>query len=175
MKRILVLLLVFCTILGFASCKDEKSSGSGKGKDLTLGGSFDYSKYEGDRGVEISGRFKAVSNQYIDVRVKNTSSKKITVAKFYSVSYDAYGEFICDNFFDLGGKEIQAGDGLLLDMISVYHFKGDQVLIPSKVDIYAYNVYFEDGTEWGNRNAKKEEITDCCSYITIDNNSEINW
>lgn len=123
--------------------------------------------FEGDCGISILATLGAensyLSYPYLNISMLNNTSKEIAAVKLYLVSRDVYGDET--NRFMSGGeilfdKSIPAGktgeitERLLDDSVKA-------------VDIYVYSVYFADGTEWGNRNAKRYDILNNAPKIEV--------
>ena len=117
------------------------------------------SKFDGDCGITATAHLK--SNDYINhpelkISVKNTSGKNIAAIQFLAIPFDVYGNDISSNLFaqdkfytdDMirAGKSETMTFGPLLDQKI------------KSVKVYVYSVFFEDGTEWGDREASRSEI-----------------
>ena len=117
------------------------------------------SKFEGNCGITASAHL--VNEQYINhpklkISVQNISRKDICAIKFYAVPYDVYGNDISSSIFSQKSLYtddlIPAGKG---EDMTFGPFL-DQSM--KSVKLYVYSVYFDDGTEWGDKEATRAEI-----------------
>ena len=108
-------------------------------------------KFDGDPGIEATAEMysNSIGSPCVRINVKNTSGKNISAIKFYSVPYNVYGEEITgwttQNRLYTDDK-IKSGKTKKIS----YSFIEDKIKI---VKLYVYSVYFEDGTEWGDKDA----------------------
>ena len=113
-------------------------------------------EYEGDCGISVSAEMYAnmINFPEISISITNKTNKKIEAIKFFIVPYDVYGDEIkswATQQYLYTDTSIAAGRS---NKIS-YQFLEQSV---ETVDLYVYSVYFEDGTEWGNKDATKSSI-----------------
>ena len=127
------------------------------------------SVFEGDCGFRASAEMRSSVIGYPElvISIENTSSKKISAIQFYAVPLDVYGEEITgwtsqNNLYT--DDAISAGTSTSI----VYSFIEDSV---KTVKLYVYSVYFDDGTEWGNREATKTQILSNGRLIEVSGNS----
>ncbi len=117
------------------------------------------SKFEGDCGIAASAHLKSddfINHPQLKINIKNTSDKNISAIQFLAVPHDVYGKDISSSFLtqdklytdDLipAGKSESATFGPFLDQRI------------KSVRLYVYSVFFEDGTEWGDRSATRSQI-----------------
>ena len=125
--------------------------------------------FDGDSGIYASARFGRNSLDYpeIEISIANTTQKEIAAVKFYVVPFDVYGEeirnFAIENeiLSDIAipvGKTTEISEMLLDNDVKT-------------IELYVYSVYFSDGTEWGNKDAKRSEILNGAPKIGIIVNS----
>ncbi len=102
--------------------------------------------------ISIKPTFSTSDNS-LDIRATNNSGKTISAIKYYIFPYNAYGEnikrygysdecvFAIDDHTTLSGKSYTT-------FWRISGFSGVKTL-----KIYIASVYFEDGSEWGSRDA----------------------
>lgn len=108
-------------------------------------------KFSGDCGISATAKMgrDIIGQPTISIDIINNSSKTIAAIQFYFIPLDVYGEerkgIFAQNRLSsnksINVQESVSGTWQFLDQ----HVKKGKLLV--------YSVYFEDGTEWGDRNA----------------------
>ena len=114
------------------------------------------SVFDGDCGITASAEIENNILNYpeLSITVTNTSNKNIFAIKFYAVHKNVYGEEINSIFAQnklYTDSTISVGNTTTLTYSLL-----DQSI--KNVTLYVYSVYFEDGTEWGNKDASTKAI-----------------
>ncbi|MBQ7024025.1 MAG: hypothetical protein IJN29_10605 [Akkermansia sp.] len=116
-------------------------------------------KFAGDCGITASAHLQSdrfLNHPHLCISIRNISGKNIAAIQFYAVPYDVYGNDISSSIFSqkrlYTDKLIPAGKG---KEITFGPFLDQEM---KSVKLYVYSVYFEDGTEWGDREATRSEI-----------------
>lgn len=116
-------------------------------------------KFDGDCGINASAHLKSdayINHPHLCISVRNVSGKNIAAIQFLAIPYDVYGRDLSSSIFsqerlrtdDLipAGKSKELNYGPFLDQGM------------KSVKLYVYSVYFDDGTEWGDKDASRSEI-----------------
>lgn len=115
-------------------------------------------KFEGDCGIAASAHMSTdiINHPKLKINVRNTAGKDIRAIQFLAIPYDVYGKEINDFIFT---QERLYTDDLIPAGKSESMTFGPFLLKNIKsVKLYVYSVYFDDGTEWGDREAMRSEI-----------------
>ena len=117
------------------------------------------SSYSGNCGIEATAHL--ASHQYINhphlrISVRNVSGKGIAAIKFYAIPYDVYGEDISSSIFSQ--NRLQTDDLIPAGRKKVLNYGPFMNQSMKSVKLYVYSIYFEDGSEWGDREATRQEI-----------------
>ena len=142
---------------------------SGKEQQTTVSTNEKLSVFSGDCGISATAEMgnDIIGQPTVSVSITNTTSKNISAIKFYAVPLDVYGEELkgvfATNRLDTDDT-IAAGKS---DM-RTWQFLEDDV---KTVKLYVYSVYFEDGTEWGDREATKSVILKNALEIEVEGTS----
>ena len=114
------------------------------------------SVFDGDPGIFASAEIgnNLINYPELEITITNTTDKKISAIKFYSVPLDVYGEEIKgwrtqENLYT--DNSIPAGKTTTISYQLI-----DQSV--KTVKLYLYSVYFEDGSEWGDKDAPASKI-----------------
>ena len=114
------------------------------------------SVFDGDCGITASAHMgtSIIGFPELKISVKNTTDKTISAIQFYMVPLDVYGEEIKgwtsqNNLYTDTAIEAGKSD------VATYQLIEDSV---KKARLYVYSVYFEDGTEWGDKDATRSTI-----------------
>ena len=115
-------------------------------------------KYMGDCGITASAHMSSdiINHPQLKISVRNTSGLNIAAIKFLAIPYDVYGEEIksfmftqerlyTDDLIPSGKREDMTFGPFLLQNIK-------------KVKLFVYSVYYDNGTEWGDKEASRSEI-----------------
>ncbi len=116
------------------------------------------SQFDGDCGIQASAHMSSdiINHPQLKVALRNTTNKDIAAIKFLAVPYDVYGEEINSGLFS---QEHLYTDDLLPAGKKKTITYGPFILQNiKKVKLFVYSVYFEDGTEWGDKEASRTEI-----------------
>lgn len=116
--------------------------------------SFVKTTYSNKPNVNISGEFIQVNNNesYAEIHIHNLTDKNISAIGFFVKEYDVYGEELTTDI-----------DDYVIDnpILSYYNktirFEPSNSLT-SKLKIYFYNIYFDDSSKWGDKDASKSVI-----------------
>lgn len=123
------------------------------------------SPFDGDCGITASAEMGSSIIGYpeLKINITNTTDKDISAIKFYAVPCDVYGDEITgwtsQNYL-YTDTTIGAGASTSIN----YDFIEDSV---KTLKLYVYSVYFDDGTEWGNKDAIKSTILDKGTQIQV--------
>lgn len=112
--------------------------------------------FEGDCGITGSATMGKSSINFpeLSISITNTSDKNIAAIQFWAVPLNVYGEEL-DNWNSQ--KELYTDEMIPTGESTKVSFQ----LIDEEVKtvkLYVYSVYYEDGTEWGDRNADEKDI-----------------
>lgn len=122
--------------------------------------------FSGDCGISAIAEMGTdiIGQPTVSVSVTNTSDKKIQAIQFYAIPYDVYGEEL-KGVFTQNRLSIDNSIASGESDTTTYQLLDNQV---KTVKLYVYSVYFEDGTEWGNREATKTMIKENAKEIAVD-------
>ena len=144
MKKTVLFLLILVTCLSvFTGCAGFKNKNA-------------KSAFYDDCGVSVSATLSKDILNYaeLNISVKNTADKEIAAVKLYAIPQNVYGDEI-DSWF--APREILYDTAIPAEGCGCFtHSFLDESV--KTVTLYVYSVYFSDGTEWGDRNAKKATI-----------------
>ncbi len=159
--------IVVVAVIGIAA-----GSAGDTGTSPTVGNQVEQSEskgednFGGDCGISVTAEMGSsiIGMPTLNVSISNVSEKEISAIKFYFVPLDVYGEEIkgwtsqnqlyTDEAIPAGGSDS-----------CEFQFIEDSV---KKGQLYVYSVYFEDGTEWGNKDATKSTILKKGVCIPVD-------
>ena len=115
--------------------------------------------FTSDCGIEATAHL--ASHQYINhpqlsISVRNVSKKGIAAIQFYAIPYDVYGEDISSSIFSQ--KRLQTDDLIPAGKKEVLNYGPFLNQSMKSVKLYVYSIYFEDGSEWGDHEATRQEI-----------------
>lgn len=115
-------------------------------------------KYMGDCGITASAHMSSdiINHPQLKISIRNTSGLNIAAIKFLAIPYDVYGDEIksfmftqerlyTDDLIPSGKREDMTFGPFLLQNIK-------------KVKLFVYSVYYDNGTEWGDKEASRSEI-----------------
>lgn len=158
---IVVVLAIIGGALGSGGTKsnkkgEEESSQSSSQQSSVNSVSAPASKFDGDCGISATAEMGTTIINYpeLTISISNTSDKEISAIQFYFVPYDVYDEEITgwtsqNKLYT--DTAIPAGESTSIS----YQFIEKSV---KKGKLYLYSVYFSDGTEWGDKDARKSTI-----------------
>jgi len=114
------------------------------------------SVFAGDCGISATAEIgnNIINFPELTITITNNTDKRIEAIQFYAVPFDVYGDEIKGWMTQsklYTDEPIAAGDTAT---------KSYQLLEQTvkTVELYVYSVYFEDGTEWGNKDASSSKI-----------------
>lgn len=158
LKRFLPIFILFMFISMIAASTSETDTTSNPDKNVTSEKVTTTipAEYEGDCGISVSAEMYAniINFPELSISITNKTNKTIKAIKFFIVPYDVYGDEITSwatQQYLYTDTSISAGRS---NKIS-YQLLEQSV---ETVDLYVYSVYFDDGTEWGNKDATKSSI-----------------
>ncbi len=133
------------------------SGNSSPGPDTTtVSTSAKTTAFSGDCGVSATAEMGVdiIGQPTVTVSVTNTTEKTISAIQFYAVPYDVYGDELTGIFTQ---NNLYTDDGIVAgaSKTASWQFLDDQV---KTVKLYIYSVYFNDGTEWGDKDATQSTI-----------------
>ena len=117
------------------------------------------SRFSGDCGISASAHLKSdefINHPHLCISVKNVSAKNIAAIQFYAVPYDVYGKDLSSSLFSQ--KKLHTDDLIPAGGSKKLNYGPfiDQQM--KSVKLYVYSVYFDDGSEWGDKDATRSEI-----------------
>lgn len=121
--------------------------------------------FSGDSGVTASASIgkDIIGHPQITIKIKNNTEKEIAALLFYAIPYNVYGEEV-KSF--LVTKRLFSDDPLASGKSDTRFWQ----LLDTKVKtvkLYLFSVYFEDGTQWGDKEADREDIIAKGQSITV--------
>ena len=127
------------------------------------------SVFDGDCGISASAEIgnNIINYPELKITITNTTNKEISAIKFYAVPYDVYGEEI--NLWTTQ-KNLYTDNAIPAGRTKTISYQFIEQSVKT-VKLYVYSVYFEDGTEWGDRNATSSKITKNAPTINVTVNS----
>ena len=117
------------------------------------------SRFSGDCGISATAHLKSdefINHPHLCISVKNVSAKNIAAIQFYAVPYDVYGKDLSSSLFSQ--KKLHTDDLIPAggsENLNYGPFINQQM---KSVKLYVYSVYFDDGSEWGDKDATRSEI-----------------
>lgn len=140
------------------SDSENTSGGENKATPVTTETAQAPSKFDGDCGISASAHLSSdiINHPQLKINVRNTSGKAIRAIQFYSVPYDVYGEEI-DSFM-FTQKKLYTDDLIPSGKSKTLTFGPFLLSNIKSVKLYVYSVYYDDGTEWGDKEAISSEI-----------------
>lgn len=117
------------------------------------------SRFSADCGISASAHLKSdefINHPHLCISVKNVSAKNIAAIQFYAVPYDVYGKDLSSSLFSQ--KRLHTDDLIPVGGSKKLNYGPfiDQQM--KSVKLYVYSVYFDDGSEWGDKDATRSEI-----------------
>lgn len=106
--------------------------------------------------ITISGKMydNIIGFPELSVTINNTTDKNISAIKLYFSPTDVYGEEITGIFTT---NELYTDDTISTGATVSKTWQMLDSTVKSG-DVYVYSIYFEDGSEWGNKDAAVSEI-----------------
>lgn len=160
-KRILIALAVFFFIIlvvGIGNSSDDNpSTNNPPVSDGTPTSTPKNPDFIGECGIEATAEMQSSIIGYpeLNVSIRNTTDKDISAIQFYVVPYDVYGEEITNW---MSQNKLYTDETISAGKSDTRTFSFIDASVKT-VKLYAYSVYFSDGSEWGNKDAAKSVIT----------------
>lgn len=116
-------------------------------------------EFTGECGITASAHLQSdryINHPHLSIAIRNVSGKNIAAIQFLAVPYDVYGENLSSSFF--AQERLQTDDLIPAGRSKELNFGPflDQQI--KSVKLYVYSVYFDDGTEWGDKDATRSMI-----------------
>jgi len=123
------------------------------------------SVFTGDPGVNASAEIgdSIIGFPEITITITNTTEKEISAIQFYAVPYDVYGEEIKGWTTQ---EKLYTDTAIPAGKTTTISYQLIEESVKS-VKLFMYSVYYEDGTEWGDRNANKKTILASAPVIEV--------
>lgn len=124
--------------------------------------SITESEFSGNCGIIAGAESFRDSNDLlkIHITVKNISTKNISEIKIYVNISDSSDEILKGDFILYDDNKIMPNETKIITRT----FSGKEI---EKVELFIYNVRFEDGTQWGDMDADKSEILEKSYKINV--------
>lgn len=124
--------------------------------------SISESEFNGSCGIIAGAELFRDSNDLLkmQIAVKNVSTKNISEIKIYVSVSDNSDEIVIGDFILFDDNKTMPNETKIITRT----FSGKEV---EKVELYIYNVRFEDGTQWGDMDADKSEILEKSYKINV--------
>ena len=121
--------------------------------------------FEGDCGIQATAEIgdNIIGYPELNITITNITDKEIAAIKFYAVPYDVYGDEIKGWTTQ---KELYTDTAIPAGKTTTITYSLIENSVKS-VKLYVYSVYFEDGTEWGDKNATSSKILDGAPMIEV--------
>ncbi len=115
--------------------------------------------------IEISGKMDKdiLGFPLVSFNIKNTTDKDILAMQFYFVPQNVYGETVDSMMIN---NKLEYTDCITVGTSQSINFQ----IIDNDVKFgtaYLYSIYYSDKTEWGNKNASKDDIMKYAYKINI--------
>lgn len=147
--------VVLCLMI-IGSNGGNKNSDSISGAVPTEGVSKVPKEFSGEFPVSVSGRMydNIIGMPELSLSFSNTTDQNISAIKIYFSPTDVYGEEVSGIFTT---NQLYTDDTIAAGATVS---KAWQMLDSSikAGNVYVYSIYFEDGTEWGNKDAATSDI-----------------
>lgn len=124
--------------------------------------SISESEFRGNCGIIAGAESFRDSNDLlkIHITVKNISTKNISEIKIYVNISDSSDEILKGDFILYDDNKIMPNETKIITRT----FSGKEI---EKVELFIYNVRFEDETQWGDMDADKSEILEKSYKINV--------
>lgn len=166
------LIVVIAAVGSFFNSRNGTTSQSGNNSNRTVQTTLNEIErsFSGNCGISAIAKMGSdtIGQPTITISVTNITNRNISALKFYAVPIDVYGQEI--NSW-LGQNYLYTDNTIVAGSTkNVYYQLLDNSV--KTVKLYVYSVYFEDGTEWGNKDASKTTILKYGLPITVDGKAE---
>lgn len=123
------------------------------------------SVFAGDSGINASAEIgdSIIGYPEITITITNTTDKEISAIQFYAVPYDVYGEEIKGWTTQ---EKLYTDTAIAAGKTTTISYQLIEESVKT-VKLFLYSVYYEDGTEWGDRNATKKSILEGAPVIEV--------
>ena len=126
------------------------------GQNNTVNSNVKNNAFSGDCGISAVAEMGTdiIGQPTVTISVTNTTNKNILAVKFYAVPLNVYGEELKGIFAQ---NELYTDDTIAANGSTScsWQFLDNEI---KSVKLYVYSVYFEDGTQWGDKEATKSTI-----------------
>lgn len=127
------------------------------------------SVFSGESGISATAEMGTdiIGQPTVSVSITNVSDKDISAIKFYAVPLDVYGEELKGIF---AMNHLTTDDTIAVGKSETrsWQFLDQEV---KTIKLYVYSVYFNDGTEWGDREATKSTILKNALEVEVEGTS----
>ena len=156
-----IIIVAFISIVSSTSSDSPDTNNSGnvdnnQSISNTVSSNVKNDAFSGDCGISAVAEMGTdiIGQPTVTVSITNTTEKDILAIKFYAVPLDVYGEELKGVFTQ---NKLSTDDSISAgDSTSCYWQLLDNEV--KTIKLYVYSVYFEDGTEWGDKEAAKTTI-----------------
>lgn len=169
----LLVVVLVVAIAGGNTSDTEGNTGTNSGNQTgsnTVQSTGKTDAFSGDCGITATAEMGTdiIGQPTLTVSVTNTTEKEISAIKYYVVPLDVYGEEVKGVFAQ---NQFYTDDAIAAGKSTkdTFQFLDNQV---KTVKLYVYSVYFEDGTQWGNKDATKSVILKSGMQIEVSGKSE---
>lgn len=166
-------LIIFVMLSLFGSFMGENETTSSNTSETGTSNSYvadsETSEFAGDCGITASAQMDSSIIGYpeLTISITNTTEKEISAIQFYAVPYDVYGDEIT-GWTSQNRLYTDTAIGAGQSDTVTYQFIEDSI---KTVELYVYSVYFNDGTEWGNKDASESTILNNGAIIQVSGES----
>lgn len=135
---------------------DQSSTTNATSQNNTVDTDKKNDVFAGDCGISAVAEMGTdiIGQPIVTASIKNTTDKNILAVKFYAVPLNVYGEELKGIFAQ---NELYTDDTIAAGGSTKCSWQFLEKEVKS-VKLYVYSVYFEDGSEWGDKEATKNTI-----------------
>lgn len=156
---VLSICVLFC--FSFIGCT---ANNNGEGNQNQLGSSINP-KFDGVPQISAVGELgeNILGYPTLSIEITNNSDKNISAINFYVQFYDVYGDITT---YSLDANKLYTDNTLVAysSDTRTWQFYNNKI---KSVDLYVYSIYYEDGTEWGDKDATKNIILNSAYKINV--------
>ena len=167
---LVIIFVVFPVTIGIGTSNEGNSSSTSSSSTSTAAPtnstvSSKPSVFDGDCGISASAEMDSSIIGYpeLTVEITNNTNKTITAIQFYVVPYDVYGDEITGW---TSQNKCYTDTAIAAGKSNSVQFQFIENSIKT-VKLYVYSVYFEDGSEWGDKDATKSTILNGAAIIEV--------
>ncbi len=149
---IAVSFIILAVIISCFSGRGDEASETSQKQTIAVGNP----NFSQEFPINISGKIEndILGFPEIECIVENTTDKNISAVQFYLIPYDVYGEILNSIFIT---NKLEYTDTVLQGTKQKISWQIIDKDLKSGT-LYVYSIYFDDQTEWGDRNATNEDI-----------------